>query len=186
MIRYVLFLMLLVTGPGLLALDLLSPLANSTETSGFGMRSDYMGGATERFHGGIDLAAPIGTPVHAAAGGWVVRVWPPPGTPAPGGGVYRGHPLYGGCIRIQHEDGSFALYGHLSRVDVWEGWHVWAGRQIGAVGSTGISTGPHLHFEHLVAPQFTPKFEPDTMDALMAAMARRYLARDLEERGIPR
>jgi LysM repeat protein len=93
---------------------------------------------TQKMHGnnGCDLAAKIGTPVLASADGVV--------TVAKTGGYNFG---YGNYIKIKHSNGTETLYGHLSRVNVSVGESVSRGEQIGAVGSTGNSTGPHLHFE---------------------------------------
>jgi murein DD-endopeptidase MepM/ murein hydrolase activator NlpD len=88
-----------------------------------------------RTHEGIDLAAPIGTPVYAADGGVVIWV-----------GV-RGS--YGKMIQIDHGAGYVTYYGHLSKYNIKVGDKVYKGQKIGAVGSTGRSTGPHLHFEIL-------------------------------------
>ena len=85
------------------------------------------------FHSGIDLAAPLGTPVHAALGGLVH--------------VVRTIGGYGLRVELTHAGGMVTLYAHLSRVDVGDGDAVAAGDEIGAVGSSGNSTGPHLHFE---------------------------------------
>lgn len=86
-----------------------------------------------RLHRGVDFAAPAGTPVAAAAGGVVVRAgW--------AGG-------YGNQVRVNHSDGSQTSYSHLSAVSVRPGQRVTLGQQLGRVGSTGLSTGPHLHFE---------------------------------------
>ena len=85
------------------------------------------------WHSGIDLAAASGTPVFATLGGTVTVIL------SPGG--------YGLHVIIDHGGGLSSLYGHLSAVDVMTGEVVVAGEQIGAVGSTGNSTGPHLHFE---------------------------------------
>ena len=93
---------------------------------------------TQKMHGnnGVDLANKLGSPVLAAASG-VVAV-------AKTGGYNFG---YGNYIKITHPNGTETIYGHLSRVDVQVGQAVSKGEQIGAVGSTGNSTGPHLHFE---------------------------------------
>lgn len=93
---------------------------------------------TQKMHGnnGVDLANRLGAPVLAAADG-VVAV-------AKTGGYNFG---YGNYIKITHSNGTETIYGHLSRVDVKVGESVSKGEQIGAVGSTGNSTGPHLHFE---------------------------------------
>lgn len=84
-------------------------------------------------HSGLDLPAPTGTPVRAAAPGYVA--WARTGT------------LYGNYVMIIHTNGLATLYAHLSRMDVTADEFVSRGDQIGAVGSTGLSTGPHVHFE---------------------------------------
>lgn len=101
-------------------------------TSGYGLRTDPIKGTTSK-HPGFDLAAPTGTPVAAAAGGTVVHAGPA-GT-------------YGNLITIRHDNGLETRYAHLSAVDVQVGARVEAGQPIGKVGTTGYSTGPHLHFE---------------------------------------
>jgi murein DD-endopeptidase MepM/ murein hydrolase activator NlpD len=103
-----------------------------TITSPFGWRSNPFGGAPE-FHQGLDIAAPTGTTVTAAAAGTVIMAqW------------YGG---YGNYILIDHGGGYSTGYGHLSAIYVSVGQSVQRGQAIGAVGSTGQSTGPHLHFE---------------------------------------
>ena len=103
-----------------------------TITSPFGWRSNPFGGSPE-FHQGLDIAAPTGTTVTAAAGGTVIMAqW------------YGG---YGNYILIDHGGGYSTGYGHLSAIYVSNGQSVKRGQAIGAVGSTGASTGPHLHFE---------------------------------------
>jgi murein DD-endopeptidase MepM/ murein hydrolase activator NlpD len=96
-------------------------------TSGYGMRWG-------RMHKGIDIAAPIGTPVVAAAPGVVVSAgWNSGG--------------YGNLVEIQHPDGSVTVYAHNNRILVRRGQEVAQGQQISEMGSTGRSTGPHCHFE---------------------------------------
>lgn len=96
-------------------------------TSGYGWRWG-------RMHRGIDIAAPVGTPVLAAAPGVVVSSgWNSGG--------------YGNLVEIRHADGSLTLYAHNNRVLVQAGQMVDQGQQIAEMGSTGFSTGPHLHFE---------------------------------------
>lgn len=85
------------------------------------------------FHEGVDIAAPEGTPIRAAAGGRVERAGPL-GT-------------YGTIVEIDHGRGFTTLYAHCSRVMVRPGDRVRAGQKVAEVGSTGLSTGPHLHFE---------------------------------------
>ncbi|MEB3292141.1 MAG: peptidoglycan DD-metalloendopeptidase family protein [Synechococcales bacterium] len=116
------------------ALQFRYPLsAEAPMTSPFGWRNHPIHGE-RRFHSGIDLGAPHGTPVLASASGQIKF------TGNRGG--------YGLTILIQHGDGSVeTLYGHLSEILVTPGTWVEAGQVIGKVGSTGLSTGPHLHFE---------------------------------------
>jgi murein DD-endopeptidase MepM/ murein hydrolase activator NlpD len=108
------------------------PLADARLTSGFGMRvHPVLGGL--RQHTGIDLAAPTGTPVYATADGIVSRAdW------------YSSYGLY---VSIEHGASIQTRYGHLSRLAVAAGDSVRKGDLIGYVGSTGRSTGPHLHYE---------------------------------------
>lgn len=120
-----------------LAQPLVFPLAGgqAARTSGYGWRTDPMGGSGSDFHLGNDLAAAEGTAVLAAAGG-VVRV---AGT----------HSSYGNYLRILHADGDETLYAHLQYLFVRAGQRVEAGQRLGTVGQTGNTTGPHLHFELL-------------------------------------
>lgn len=85
------------------------------------------------FHKGVDLAAPYGELVYAAGNGKVSEA-----------GYSRS---YGWFVRIRHEDGYSTLYAHMSRILVRKGGTVRIGQRIGLVGSTGTSTGNHLHFE---------------------------------------
>ena len=113
------------------------PLAGSWPVnSGFGNRPNPFNGEPE-FHHGIDIAAPAGTPILAAADGIVIVA---NGTDSWGGG-------FGFHIQIQHEGGYVTLYAHCSRISVRNGQEVVKGEVIGFVGSTGRSTGPHLHWE---------------------------------------
>lgn len=105
------------------------PLANFRITTYFGGRTPF-----QRFHTGIDLAAPAGTPIYAAKAGRVeVAGWSSVG--------------YGFHVVLDHGGGLETLYAHMSRIAVRAGQWVEAGQVIGYVGSTGWSTGPHLHFE---------------------------------------
>jgi lysostaphin len=101
--------------------------ARGTLTSGYGQRWG-------RMHRGIDIAAPTGTPIFASAPGVIVYArWNSGG--------------YGNLVQIRHTDGSVTRYAHNSRIFVQEGQVVDQGQHIAAMGSTGRSTGPHLHFE---------------------------------------
>lgn len=104
-----------------------------TLRSGVGVRSNPFGGSSLEFHKGQDIAAPTGTPVNATADGVVVVA-----------GWVKG---YGNGIYIDHGNGITTRYGHLSRIDVVVGQSVRQGGHLGLVGSTGRSTGPHLHYE---------------------------------------
>ncbi len=100
--------------------------------SGYGLRTDSTH-ATPYLHKGVDLAAPTGTPVVAAAAGTVVR--------AEAAGTY------GNLIIVRHANGFETRYAHLSAIGVTAGQRVEAGEALGKVGSTGNSAIPHLHFE---------------------------------------
>ena len=126
------------------------PLDQLWVSSGTGYRMDPMGGGTEGLHKGVDLAGKIGTPVRAALAGVVVDHWLVPGWHY--GKEYHGDSIFGGLVVIDHGDGLFSLYGHLSATFVHEDDYIEAGQVIGEVGNTGISTGPHLHFELVVDP----------------------------------
>lgn len=88
-------------------------------------------------HPGMDIAAPVGAPVWAADAGWAVRV--------DSGGGYNGG--YGNLVVIDHAYGRQTRYAHLAFMLVSPGAWVAQGEQVGAVGMTGESSGPHLHFE---------------------------------------
>lgn len=99
-----------------------------------GQLSSGYGWRWGRMHQGIDIAGPIGSPILAAAAGTVEFAgWTSGG--------------YGNLIEIRHADGSLTRYAHLDRVGVQLGDRVTQGQVIGTMGSTGRSTGPHLHFE---------------------------------------
>ncbi|MGH7686752.1 MAG: M23 family metallopeptidase, partial [Candidatus Dormibacteria bacterium] len=100
----------------------------------------YGGNFYPHFHTGLDLAAPMDTPVHASAAGVVVLATSSIDT--------TGHLAgYGNYVVIAHGDGFITLYGHLDRLEVNPGEVVSTGQEIGLLGSTGWSTGPHVHFE---------------------------------------
>ncbi len=109
------------------------PVVNfSYNASSFGWRIDPFTGQ-KAFHEGIDFAAPVGTPILAAAGGVVIAAeW---------------HHDYGNMVEIDHGNDIITRYGHTSRLFVKVGDIVRRGQHIADVGSTGRSTGPHLHFE---------------------------------------
>ena len=110
----------------------IKPLKSYTITSAFGMRKHPVLGY-ERMHEGVDMAAPAGTPIYAAKSGKVTTASYQKG----GAGNY---------VSINHGDGFSSIYMHMTRYIVSAGQYVNAGQVIGYVGSTGISTGNHLHF----------------------------------------
>lgn len=114
-------------------------------TSPYGYRVSPLLGI-EMHHQGLDIAAVWRAQVVAVADGVVAEHWPPPGTPYPGGGTYRGHDVYGGMIRIEHDGGLASVYAHLSATRVHTGDRVRSGQVIGRIGDTGKSDGEHLHF----------------------------------------
>ncbi|MFG2607507.1 M23 family metallopeptidase [Streptomyces sp. NPDC048514] len=102
-------------------------------------------------HSGQDFAVPTGTDVMAAHGGTVVKAGP--------NGAGDG-PAYGNAIVIKHANGNFSQYAHLSRIDVKIGQIVKTGQHIALSGSTGNSTGPHLHFEIRKTPNYGSAVDP--------------------------
>ena len=113
----------------------IKPISGGRLTSNFGRRNRPTRGASS-YHKGVDWATPTGTAVYASCGGTVARAgW--------GSG-------YGYCVYINHPDGRQTRYGHLSKVLVSAGQTVSQGQKIALSGNTGVSTGPHLHFEILI------------------------------------
>jgi hypothetical protein len=109
------------------------PLPRGVITSNFGPRLDPFTGRSIKFHAGIDIGAPYGTTVFAARSGKVEAT--------------GRNDVYGNYIIVVHDSTWETLYGHLSKILVSKGQAVKVGETIGLVGSTGMSTGPHLHFE---------------------------------------
>lgn len=104
----------------------------ATLSGGYGMRRDPVTGLAV-FHAGLDYAATAGTPVYATADGKVITA--------------ERKNMYGNIVEIDHGYGYVSRYAHLSKMSVKPGTLVKAGKEIGAIGSTGRSTGPHLHYE---------------------------------------
>lgn len=110
------------------------PLPGAELGSPFGNREDPITGR-RAFHAGLDFAAAYGTPIRAAAAGTV---------------AFAGfHSAYGLTVEIEHGNGLLTRYAHASRLLVKQGTWVGPGDKVAEVGSTGRSTGPHLHFEVL-------------------------------------
>ena len=114
---------------------LLWPTTSSSITSWFGYRNDT-GGVGSTYHQGLDIGAGYGEPIYAAADGQVE--------------IAGGYGGYGNAVKLANGDGIETLYGHMSAIAVNAGDVVTKGQVIGYVGSTGNSTGPHLHFSVLV------------------------------------
>jgi murein DD-endopeptidase MepM/ murein hydrolase activator NlpD len=118
---------------GAIAVPSDKPVKSAEFTSGYGTRTDPFRGGAAR-HAGIDLAAPIGTPIYATADGMVSDA-----------GYNSGG--YGNLVKVDHGRGIETRYGHLSAILVSPGQRVARGQLIGRMGSTGRSTGSHLHYE---------------------------------------
>ena len=116
-----------------------SPVTGRTAGSAFGWRLDPFTGQSA-LHTGLDFQADTGTPILAAAGGVVI--------------AQEFHPAYGNMIELDHGNQLVTRYAHASRTLVKQGDLVRRGQKIAEVGSTGRSTGPHLHFEVLVQGVF--------------------------------
>jgi murein DD-endopeptidase MepM/ murein hydrolase activator NlpD len=106
---------------------------NGYVTDGFGMRRNPFNGEGREVHEGLDIAVDFGTPVTATADGLVIYAAP--------------HAGYGNLVIVYHSNGITSRYGHLSRISVEAGQRVKRSDQIGNAGSTGRSTGPHVHYE---------------------------------------
>jgi murein DD-endopeptidase MepM/ murein hydrolase activator NlpD len=122
-----------------------APVHSASLGSVFGWRIDPISG-TSALHTGLDFPAEPGTPIYSAAGGVVV--------------TQEFHPQYGSMLEIEHGNDLITRYAHASRVYVKKGDLIKRGQRIADVGTTGRSTGPHLHFEVLVqgVPQDPQKF----------------------------
>ncbi|MBM3387763.1 MAG: M23 family metallopeptidase [Betaproteobacteria bacterium] len=153
---------------------LAAPVAYSRKTSGMGTRLHPIF-QKQQIHRGIDYAAPSGTPAYSVGDGVIEFA-----------GVQGG---YGNVVIVRHGGGHSTLYAHLSRIHVRKGQSVSQGQAIGAVGSTGWSTGPHLHFEFRVNGVYTDPqriiqqaqaapIAPDSRNAfaLQARQSRQQLA----------
>ena len=125
-----------IVGPSSVSIPSRMPVDSAALTSGFGMRWHPVAGG-RRAHKGVDLGAAWGTPVYAAADGVISRAdW------------FSSYGLY---VAIEHGGDMQTRYGHMSRLNAYAGQTVRKGDLIGYVGSTGRSTGPHLHYEVRIA-----------------------------------
>lgn len=114
-----------------------SPMVTGRLTSKFGPAPDPFKKGKTRNHFGIDIAAPTGTPVYAPANG-IVRA---------ATGAYKGNPKYGNVVVLETDGGVMTMLAHLDGYTVVPGQAVTKGMQIATVGSSGKSTGPHVHIE---------------------------------------
>ena len=136
-----------------------NPVQSAALGSFFGWRVDPFTGRSA-LHTGLDFPADVGTPIYAAAGGVVV--------------TQEFHPQYGNMIEVDHGNDLITRYAHSSHVYVKKGDLIKRGQKIAAVGTTGRSTGPHLHFEVLVqgVPQDPMKFLNAGRNVAPAAVAQ--------------
>jgi murein DD-endopeptidase MepM/ murein hydrolase activator NlpD len=139
------------------------PATAQSITSGFGYRRDPFNGRAA-MHSGIDFKGPIGSPIFAAAEGRVTFAGRKGG--------------YGNAVEVTHPNGMMTRYAHLSRIDVRPGQLVKAGATLGGLGSTGRSTGPHLHFEvrisdRAINPRPFLETAPDVLKEVRSRRAER-------------
>ncbi len=120
------------TQTSIVAIPSVQPVTRLQFTSNFGIRSDPFQG-TARMHAGVDIPGPVGTPIFATADGIIAHA------DRQGG--------YGNLVEVNHGKGIATRYGHLSKILVADGARVTRGQLIGLMGSTGRSTGSHLHYE---------------------------------------
>lgn len=140
---------------GVIAIPSVQPVEKLQFTSNFGIRSDPFRG-TAAMHAGVDIPGPVGTPIYATADGIVDHA-----------GWQGG---YGNLVEINHGKGIATRYGHLSKVLVADGARVTRGQLIALMGSTGRSTGSHLHYEvRMVGHAVNPVPFLTTGDYLMAS-----------------
>jgi murein DD-endopeptidase MepM/ murein hydrolase activator NlpD len=130
-VPFILMLALLVPSPSLA--DRTSPVNKGRVTSGVGWRLDPFGSGKMMYHRGYDIAVPSGTPVYSVSPGTVYYA-----------GLYKG---YGNLVAVDHGNGYLTLYGHNSALKVTRGQRVDSNTVIALAGSTGRSTGPHVHYE---------------------------------------
>lgn len=121
-----------------------APVGQAPITENFGVPGPWAAG----YHTGVDFGVPVGTPVHSVADGTVAH------------SGWAG--AYGNDIVVKLSDGKYALYAHLSKIDVHAGQKVTAGQEIGLSGATGNVTGPHLHFEIRNADVYAQVVNPIT------------------------
>lgn len=141
------------------------PVQTAALTSNYGPRTHPVLGGT-RMHSGLDLAGPVGTPIYATADGYVGRA------------SYQG--AYGNLVELEHGAGTQTRYAHLSSMLVRPGQRVTKGQMIARMGSTGRSTGSHLHYEvRLDGRAVNPELFVRTEGYVLAVKSRANLAERL-------
>ncbi len=148
-------LMISLVCPGMLLAAQELPVDNGVVTSRVGLRIDPFGSGKLVYHRGIDIAVPVGTPVHSVRKGKVVFA-----------GERRG---YGNTVIVEHDNGDRTMYGHNALLRVRNGELVEAGAVVAFSGNTGRSTGPHVHFEQL--PSGRPLKDSLDADAMNVAQS---------------
>ncbi len=162
--KKILFCILIALSTQLFAFNFISPLPGGYDiASSFGWRKSVMGGMTDGLHRGIDMVPYLieknvdaDVNVVSIEKGTAVVVFLPPGAVSKVDGkevMSDGDPLFGGLVIIYHGQGVYSLYGHMKTVFVKAGQRIRRGEKIGLVGTTGKSTGPHLHFEVDLDPE---------------------------------
>jgi len=146
-------------GTGMKRPFLRSPLEFSRVTSGFNPKRFHPILKIRRPHNGTDFGAPTGTPVRSVADGEVVFA-----------GVSSGH---GNFVKVRHEGGYETSYSHLSKIAVRKGQRIHQGDRVGAVGMTGLATGPHLHFQMWKGGKFVDAMGIDLPNTSSVAAADR-------------
>ncbi|GFO68834.1 peptidase M23 [Geomonas limicola] len=157
---------LLLTQPQVALASRTSPVDGGVVTSGVGWRPDPFGSGRMVYHNGYDIAVPLGTKVYAVEAGTVYYA-----------GTYRG---YGEMVAVDHGNGYVTIYGHNSKVLVKVGDKVDSNTVLALSGSTGRSTGPHLHYElrHLAGypkpqrPSWEENLEKVVGDAVESAIKK--------------
>lgn len=147
---------------GVIAIPSAQPVDALSFTSNYGIRTDPFRGIAA-MHAGVDIPGPVGTPIYATADGIVDRA--------------ERHAGYGNMVELNHGKGIQTRYGHLSKIRVAPGTRVRRGQLIGLMGSTGRSTGPHLHYEvRIDGNAVNPVPFLQTGEYLLASRTRRTTA----------
>ncbi len=149
---------LLLAMPAVASASRQSPVDGGTVTSGVGWRIDPFGSGRTVWHNGYDIAVPAGTPVHPTQSGTVYFA-----------GTYKG---YGNLVAVEHGKGYITLYGHNSEILVKPGQEVDTKTVIALSGSTGRSTGPHVHYEIRQIPQLAKQRREQMEQDLKVAIER--------------